>query len=283
MGETWRLIRGAGRPAENMARDTAMAWGVAAGIAPATLRLYGWDPPAVSLGYAQRPDAVLDLAACAHAGLAVVRRPTGGRAVLHAGDLTYAVAVPRRDLWAGLGVAATCRRIHEAVAAGLNRLGVRAKVAGPRPSLGAGRGDRGALCFAAVSAHEITAGGRKLVGSAQRRFKGAILQHGSIPLAAERARLAALVPGDPAQAKRLLGETMVSLAEVLGRPADPEAVAAAVAGGFAETFGVQFAEQPWHPAEHALAARLEAAWAATEDPPAAAEASRCLDTLGCVW
>ncbi|HEY7678826.1 MAG TPA: hypothetical protein VIG69_17260, partial [Candidatus Methylomirabilis sp.] len=76
MDEMWRLICGTGRPAENMARDTAMAWAVGEGLVPPTLRLYRWDPAAVSLGYAQRRDSALDLAACARAGLAVVRRPT---------------------------------------------------------------------------------------------------------------------------------------------------------------------------------------------------------------
>ena len=267
MGETWRLIRGPGRPAENMARDTAMAWAVGEGLVPPTLRLYRWDPPAVSLGYAQRRDLALDLAACARTGLAVVRRPTGGRAVLHGGDLTYAVAVPRGGIWAEGNVAACCRRIHEAVAAGLGRLGVPAEVAGPRPPLGRAHG---ALCFAAVSSHEITVGGRKLVGSAQRRFGRAILQHGSIPIAAERGRLAALVPGNSAGAARLLQQTMVSLAEVLGGPPDPEAVAAAVAEGFAAAFDVRLAAGSWEPAEEALAARLEAEGAAEERPHAIA-------------
>ncbi len=268
MNETWRLIRGAGRPAENMARDTAMAWAVGEGLVPPTLRLYRWDPPAVSLGYAQRRDLPLDLAACARTGLAVVRRPTGGRAVLHVGDLTYAVAVPRRGIWADAGVAACCRRIHEAVAAGLSRLGVPAEVAGPRPPLGRTDAESGALCFAAVSSHEITVGGRKLVGSAQRRFERAILQHGSIPIVAERGRLAALVARGAGRAARLLEETMVSLAEVLGEPPDPEAVGAAVAAGISAAFDVRLAEGWWDPAEEVLAARLEAMGTAGEHPRA---------------
>lgn len=266
MGEAWRLIRGTGRPAENMALDLAMTWAVGEGRVPPTLRLYRWDPPAVSVGYAQRGAVALDLEACARAGLAVVRRPTGGRAVLHAGDLSYALAVPRRGVWARLSVAATCRRIHEGVGAGLSRLGVCAEVVGPRPPQGVRRGDGAALCFAAVSSHEITVAGRKLVGSAQRRVPGAILQHGSIALAAERARLAALLPGDGGTALRVLEETMVSLAEILGRPPDPEAVGAAVSRGFAETFGIRLTEASWHPAERALAARLEGEWPAADEP-----------------
>jgi lipoate-protein ligase A len=258
MAERWRLIRGTGRPAENMARDAAMAWAVGEGLVPPTLRLYRWEPAAVSVGYAQRGDAALDLVACARAGLAVVRRPTGGKAVLHGRDLTYAVAVPRHGTWGKGNPAACCRRIHEAVAAGLNRLGAPAQVAGPRPPLGGAHEGSGVPCFAALSSHEITVGGRKLVGSAQRRFVRAILQHGSIPLVAERGRLAALVPGDSAHALGLLEAAMVSLAEVLGGPPDPEVVAAALTEGFAAVLDVRFTEGAWDPAEEAIVAQLEA-------------------------
>lgn len=256
MGETWRLIRGAGAPAENMAVDLAMAWGVGEGLAPPTLRLYWWEPPAVSLGYAQRPEAALDLSACAAAGLAVVRRPTGGRAVFHAGDLTYALALPRQGVWVGRSVAATFLQVHVAIAAGLGRLGVAAEVAGLRPPR---RGAGGPLCFAAVSAHEITVGGRKLVGSAQRRFRDAILQHGSIPLTVDRAEQAALLRGDRRETAGDLGRAMVSLAEVLGGPPEREAVGGAIAWGFAETFHVRFAAGPLHTAEGALARSVAAA------------------------
>ena len=100
-----------------MAVDVAIAWAVGEGRVRPTLRFYLWDPPALSLGYAQRDTAEIHLAACAREGLAVVRRPTGGRAVLHDGDLTYAVAVPRQGPWGALSVAAACRLMHGAVAA----------------------------------------------------------------------------------------------------------------------------------------------------------------------
>jgi len=264
-GETWRLIRDCGRPAENMALDAAVAWGVGEGLAPSTLRVYRWEPAAVSVGYAQRPEAAVDRDACARRGLAVVRRPTGGRAVLHDGDVTYAVAVPRRGPWAGLSVAATCRAIHEAVAAGLRRLGVPAALAGPRP---AREGGRGSLCFATVSSHEVTAGGRKLVGSAQRRFHAAVLQHGSIPLTMDARRLASLAPRGSGDDAEVLARAMVSLAEALGRVPDGAEVAAALAAGFAETFGILLRGAGYHPAERHLADQLETlASHGTEGPP----------------
>lgn len=239
-----------------MAVDTAVAWAVGEGLAPPTLRLYRWQPPAVSVGYAQQRTVPLDLAACARAGLAVVRRPTGGRAVLHDGDVTYALALPRRVPWGEGSVAATCRRIHEAVAAGLRRLGVQAEVVGPRPS---GGGRPTPLCFAILSAHEIAVGGRKLVGSAQRRLRRALLQHGSIPLTLDRARLATLLiePKRAGAEAPVWGSSMVSLAEVLGRMPTPEAVQAAIAEGVADVFRIRFREQGLGPEEAALAGRLE--------------------------
>jgi lipoyl(octanoyl) transferase len=255
MPETWRLLTGTGRPAENMAVDAALAWAVGAGLAPPTLRVYRWHPPAVSVGYAQQRTVPLNLEACARAGLAVVRRPTGGRAVLHDGDVTYALALPRGGWWAERSLGATCRLIHEAVADGLRRLGVPAEVAGPRPSPGARPTP---LCFAVLSAHEITVGGRKLVGSAQRRLRRAILQHGSIPLTLDRVRLAALLEGTTGtEAAAAWGSSMVSLAEVLGRRPDPEAVQAAIAAGVADAFQVRFAAQALGPEEALLAGRLE--------------------------
>ncbi len=276
MDETWRLLCGWGRPAEHMAVDAAMAWCVGEGLVPPTLRLYRWDRPAVSVGYAQQRTGPVDLEACARAGLTVVRRPTGGRAVLHGGDVTYAVAVPRRGRWADASVAATCRLMHEAVVAGLRRLGVPAEVAGPRPPrTGAG----GALCFAAVSPHEITVGGRKLVGSAQRRLRRAILQHGSIPLTADRALLAALVPDDTGEGARALEGAMVSLAEILGAPPDPEAVQAALAAGFAQAFGIRFVAQDLGPEERALAVQLEPAFAGGAAAPPLGDLGLLFDTL----
>jgi lipoate-protein ligase A len=245
-----------------MALDAAIAWGVGEGLAPPTLRLYRWEPAAVSLGYAQQRAAPVNLAACARAGLAVVRRPTGGRAVLHLGDLTYAVAVPRRGPWADRSVAATCRAFHEAVAAGLRRLGVPVEVSGRRPP-----GSGGPFCFATVSSHEITVHGRKLVGSAQRRFRRAILQHGSVQLILDRNLLAALASQGSGMDAAGLGAT-TCLAEILGGPPDPEVVGAALVAGFAARFGVRFAALGLASAEATLARRLEAAFAAESTTPA---------------
>lgn len=141
----------------------------------ATLRLYRWRGPWLSLGYPQRVPADR-LARCAQEGVRWVRRPTGGRAVLHGQDLTYALAAPAS--WLPPSLEGSYRLVSEAILAALGQVGIRAARA-------AGRSGRGGLafdCFARPAPEEICIGRRKLVGSAQRRGGAAVLQHGSIRL-----------------------------------------------------------------------------------------------------
>lgn len=181
-----------------------------------TLRLYAWDPPAVSLGHHQPAPTPDELARLHALGLDWVRRPTGGRAVFHGGpeeELTYSVVAPigAAGIPAGLGDAH--RWIHATIAAGLGALGATVALA-PRRERGAERATppRGRLaCFAASVPGEITAGGRKLVGSAQRRSRRALLQHGSIPLAGDQGPLAEVWPGS------LPAERPANLSGVAGR------------------------------------------------------------------
>ncbi|WP_352429854.1 lipoate--protein ligase family protein, partial [Thermoflexus sp.] len=176
----WRLV--VSPPADgatNMAIDVAIAEAVAAGEAPPTLRFYRWDPPCISLGRRQPLEAV-DLERCRVDGVEVVRRPTGGRALLHAEELTYSVVFPEADPRAAGGVLETFRRFAEAFAQALRRLGV-PEVAMAPALTPAARGD-GFVCFAVPTDYELLAGGRKIMGSAQWRHQGVVLQHGSLPL-----------------------------------------------------------------------------------------------------
>lgn len=174
-GQDWRvLLDGAATGAWNMAVDEALFASVADG-GPPTLRLYAWSAPTLSLGLSQRrPDPGL-LDACDAAGVEVVRRVTGGRAVLHGSDLTYAVVAPERRLPRGLE--ASYAWVSRALVAALRELGVDARAVSVSPEAPAAFD-----CFAAPATHEIAVGARKLVGSAQRRGAGAVLQHGSIRL-----------------------------------------------------------------------------------------------------
>lgn len=177
--ERWLLLDdGPARGALNMATDELLLGRAAAG-APPVLRLYSFDPPAITIGWHQDPAAVLDLAAARADGIEVARRITGGRALLHAGEVTYCLAAPLAGIFAG-GLQETFLAVAGAVAAALRALGVPARVSGGRRR--AAGGGIAAPCLAGSGRYEITAGGRKIAGSAQRRARGAFLQHGSILL-----------------------------------------------------------------------------------------------------
>jgi lipoate-protein ligase A len=212
---------------ENMRRDIALLDACARGEIPGAVRLYGFAPACLSLGRMQPLDDV-DLAACARDGLDVVRRPSGGRAVLHDQEVTYSVVCRSTDPVFGGRVLEACSRIHEAVASGLALLGVsttpRAMPANLRRD--AREGAAVADCFARPAAHELLDHrGRKLVGSAQARRAGALLQHGSVLLDSPRA--AAYLHGDA-------GSTAggVGVRELLGRQVSREELVAALAAGF---------------------------------------------------
>ena len=157
------------------------------------LRLYRWAPPAVSLGFHQ-PAVGLDPDAARAMGVDVVRRPSGGAAVLHWNEWTYAVAGPLRVPGLGGRISEIYAAVGASLVAALQAIGVAAQLAGSgRPA--------GMACFAALGGHEIQVGGRKLVGSALRRGRHAFLQHGSILRGPEHARLAELLrPGDSSPA-----------------------------------------------------------------------------------
>ena len=187
----WRLLQdGAAHGAFNMGVDEALLASAIAGIA--TLRFYGWEGHWLSLGYAQRLDP-RRIAGFAEAGVGIVRRVTGGRAVLHGNDLTYCLAAPQSALPAGLR--GSYQLVADALIAGLESLGVTAERTLP-PSATSGSSDFD--CFAVPAEDEICVRGRKLAGSAQRRRRGGVLQHGSIRLAPdppEVARVVGFAPG----------------------------------------------------------------------------------------
>jgi len=271
--DRWRLIvEDAPRAgAWNMAIDEALLLEHAAGKTPPTLRFYRWDPAAVSLGYFQDPATEVDQGACRSLGIAVVRRPTGGRAVLHDREVTYSVVVGGRRLPGS--VVETYRRLAEGLVLGLRALGAEAVLAPekatPEKATPEGSGQALGACFEVPSSYEIIVGGRKVVGSAQVRRKGVILQHGSIPLVLDADRLARILGFPPAAAARIrakatglkdvLGEGSASgggaVARGSGAPSYEE-VCRAVAEGLASALGIVFEPGYLRPEETALAERL---------------------------
>ena len=179
--------------ATNMAIDETLWRGRHAGTSPPTVRFFAWDPPTVSIGYGQPLDRHVDVDACRRFGVGLVRRPTGGSAIYHDGperELTYCVTATADDLGVGADLLETYRWIARALVRGINALGANAEMV----PTGRGLGPDPAFCFARTGAFEIEVGGRKLVGSAQRRLGTSFLQHGAVLLGADAARLRALFP-----------------------------------------------------------------------------------------
>jgi lipoate-protein ligase A len=243
----WRLIideEPRSGPA-NMALDQAIAESCAAGDSPSTIRFYRWNPPAVSLGRHQ-PLTDVDLNAIDLLGYEVVRRPTGGRAILHIDELTYSVTAAADEPRVRGGVMDAYLRLSNALLSGLQRLGLGAvdKAAG---NVRTGP-DVSAACFEVPSAYEITSNGRKLMGSAQSRRAGYVLQHGSLPLTGDITRLIDVLalPPDEAGALRVeLGKRACTLAQALDVDDDDgrvafETVASKIVDGFGAELQLSF-------------------------------------------
>jgi lipoate-protein ligase A len=263
----WRLLLDApATGAWNMAVDEVLLEGVAAGSASPTLRFYGWAPPCLSLGYFQ-PFEVVDLVGCCALGVDVVRRPTGGRAILHDRELTYSVALPLRLLGNDRGLLPSYHRLSLALARGLRQLGAPVVLAPERAARAVPA--QGPVCFDRPSAHEILLDGRKLVGSAQVRRATAVLQHGSILIEPRIDRMRSCLRLPDGLAGRV-EDGVAGLAEVADFA--PAAIAGSLADAFGAEFGVTLVPGQLRPDERiaadALAASKYARPAWTEGAPA---------------
>lgn len=253
---TWRLIvDGELDGATNMAIDQAILEAVVEGASPPTLRFYAWSPPCLSLGRSQRLVEV-DLAACLSAVIDVVRRPTGGRSILHTDELTYAVILLQSDLRVEGGVVEGYRRLSEGLLAGLHCLGVAAvQATAQRKS----EGEQTAVCFETPADYEITVAGRKLVGSAQWRARGGVLQHGTLPLCGDLTRIVGYLTLSAAEQeaqRQSLRLKAITLEEALGQALPFAQVAEALAVGFAQALNLTLLPAELTPHERALAADL---------------------------
>lgn len=251
---TWRLLieHEPRTAAENMALDEAIMDAVAEGAVPPTLRFYQWAPPGLSLGRRQ-PLSGIDLDACARDGVDVVRRATGGFAILHTDELTYSVATTPDDPRAAGAILDAYRSLSAGLLAGLRLLGVPAEMT---PVVAGGTHNASAACFEVPSAYEITAGATKLIGSAQTRPAGRVLQHGSLPLHGDIARVVdylAFASRDEREALRThLRARAATLGDALGRTVAFAEAAEALRHGFAEA--LELALEPGNPTAAELAA-----------------------------
>lgn len=251
------LNTGAAPAAWNMAVDEALFKRCQAHLksgrvpreAPLAFRVYAWSPPAISLGRGQAAGRDVFLERLAGEGIDLCRRLTGGRAVLHDCELTYSITGPEALL--GATIEEAYRSVSEGLAGGLASLGARVELSPPGGSAYASHGS----CFATASVWEIAVGGRKMVGSAQCREGGAVLQHGSVLLRSSEERLAGLLrPRGAGGAPRAHA---VGLREVLGEEVSFGEVAGALRAGVERALGVRL-----HPDALSEAERAEARKAA---------------------
>ncbi len=252
----WRLIiTPPASGAWNMAVDEAILEQIGRGQSPPTLRLYAWDPPCLSLGYAQ-PVSDVDRLRLASRGWDMVRRPTGGRAILHTDELTYAVIGPLDEPRLKGSLLESYHRLADALLVSLQILSLPAQ-ADPEAAAGTAGGP---VCFEVPSNYEITVGGKKLIGSAQARRKEGVLQHGSLPLVGDLGRiLQALVFADEQsriQAAVRLHQRATTVEEVLGSPPTWGQAAQAFITGFSQTLNLELGQQSLSKEEQTRARQL---------------------------
>lgn len=219
----WRLLRT--QPAEgawNMAVDEAIMEFAAQGTVPPTLRLFAWAQPCLSLGYAQKISDV-DISRLNHLGWGIVRRPTGGKAILHTDELTYSICGKNTDPHLSGSILESYQHLSQALLEALNQLGIIADM--PKLSLNQDREiKQNPVCFEVPSNYEITVNDKKIIGSAQARKKFGVLQHGSLPLHGDITRIIDVLhyPDESykQQARTALREHATTIEGVLGYPGD---------------------------------------------------------------
>jgi lipoate-protein ligase A len=255
---TWRLINTKWSDgAMNMAIDEAIMLSVAKNQSPPTLRFYRWEPPCVSVGYSQSIRHEIDLERCRERGYTWVRRPTGGRALLHIDELTYSVVAPQEEPRVAGDIITSYRGLSLGLVEGLRTLhgGV---VQADRIETGK-EAEKSAACFDLPSHYEVTAYGKKLIGSAQVRKNGVVLQHGALPLEGDVSRLVdvlALQEPDRVTLRGKLLERAIALDEVVGRVVPFNEVAKALTVGFSRALNINFTTGKLIPFEREMAKRL---------------------------
>jgi lipoyl(octanoyl) transferase len=219
----------------NMAADEAMLEHLGRGESLPTLRLYAWEPACLSLGHAQ-PFADVDVDRLTARGWEVVRRPTGGRAILHIDEITYSVIASSSEPRMAGSVLESYNRLASALLKAVRSLGLDARSNPLSTELSGRHGETNPVCFEVPSAYEITVDSKKLIGSAQARRKEGVLQHGSLPLTGDLARItdALVFPDESSRldaAQRLLARA-TTVESVLGRRVTWDEAAHALCNAF---------------------------------------------------
>ena len=267
----WRFIfTGASDAFLNMALDEAILESCRRGYALPTLRLYLWKPPGISIGYFQTMEKTVDLRKCKRSNVDVVRRMTGGRAVLHENEITYSLCACCGDYpELGRNTQETYQRISFALLESLKALGIQAEWVKPKRE-GITLADNPFVskpCFVSNSRYEITVGGKKLIGSAQKREKSSFIQHGSIPLSNGKVSLPEFLREKNIRddMKKKLEEKSTNLERVSKRRVECQEVISALKRGFSRFFDVKMVEEELSQKELQTAQMLKEKKYATED------------------
>ncbi len=225
-----------------MALDESILEHIGRGNSDPTLRLYAWDPACLSLGHAQ-PFSDVDVARLRERGWEVVRRATGGRAILHTDELTYSVIAPNNEPRIAGTVLESYNRLAQALLLAVKELELPVEMK-------EGKADQNLVpnpvCFEVPSTYEITVDGKKLIGSAQARKKEGVLQHGSLPLTGDLTRIcqALVFENESAReiASRRLLERATTVESALGHPVSWETAAQAFIHAFDSQLGLNLVE-----------------------------------------
>ncbi|MFJ7637177.1 lipoate--protein ligase family protein [Peribacillus sp. NPDC097264] len=243
--EKWGFIdSGDCSPAYNMAMDEALLNWQSNGEIPPMIRFYGWNPATLSIGYFQRAETEIDLAEVERQGLGFVRRPTGGRAVLHEHELTYSVIVPESYPGMPNTVTEAYRVISEGILKGFRNLGLDAYFSVPETEQDKEmlKSPKSSVCFDAPSWYELVVEGRKVAGSAQTRQKGVILQHGAILLELDEEKLFSVFKFSDDKVKEKMKNNLrnkaVAINDIAGRKITISEAKVAFENGFSEGLSI---------------------------------------------
>ena len=241
-----------------MALDEAILEAVGRGESLPTLRFYAWDPPCISLGVAQ-PIRDVDLKRLRMKRWDLVRRSTGGRAILHTDELTYAVIAPIDNPHLAGGVLDSYRHLSAGLVTGLQHMGMSVEIEPEKQLTEEERGNP--VCFQAPSAYEITVEQMKLIGSAQVRRRYGILQHGTLPLKGDITRICEVLQfgseEDRTSAADTLRNRAATVEDLLGKPLSWEMAAQAMSEGFRQALDLQLESGDLSPAELTRAEELQ--------------------------
>ncbi len=253
---SWRLISPRYSDAwTNMAIDEAILRGYIAGVAPPTLRIYGWKPNAISLGYFQKAGDVLDIVNCGQQKIPFVRRITGGEAIFHSDDVSYSIICSRKDLVLAESVKHSFKILTSFLINSYNALGLEASFFSEILNEVSPPSNKrcSTFCFATRQGFDISVGGKKIGGNAQKRIKNIIFQQGCIPLKLDIKIIRALMREDLSD----IENRTIALEDALGRKILFAEFASAIVSSFEKTFSLKLVEGELTPFESKLAKLLK--------------------------